>query len=143
MSDTTPEPEPIPEPVITNDVGTKRMADNNQVVVESEQTDLTPTPVTEETPVTKEATVTPVLENPTVTPEETKVTLEEPTIPQVPIADHEKPLMELLWENKLLRSDMEKLRIKNKELSLGLKELRQEFRELKERLDSVAFTIME
>lgn len=126
MSDTTPEP--IPEPVITNDVGTKRMSDNNQVAVEPNQTDVTPTPITDLTP--------------THMIEETPVT-EKPTIPQVPIADHEKPLMELLWENKLLRSDMNKLQIKNKELSLGLKELRQEFRELKERLDSVAFTIIE
>lgn len=133
MSDTTPEP--IPEPVVTNDVGTKRKSDNDQVTITPDQVttpveDLTPTTVTEE------ATITPVPEKSTITPEETKV-------PQVPIADHEKPLMELLWENKLLRSDMEKLRIKNKELSLGLKELRQEFRELKERLDSVAFTIIE
>lgn len=126
MSDTTPEP--IPEPVITNDVGTKRMSDNNQVAVEPNQPDVTPTPITDLTP--------------THMIEETPVT-EKPTIPQVPIADHEKPLMELLWENKLLRSDMNKLQIKNKELSLGLKELRQEFRELKERLDSVAFTIIE
>ena len=133
MSDTTPEP--IPEPVITNDVGTKRMSDNNQVAVEPNQTDVTPTPITDLTP-THMIEETPVTEKPTITPEETKV-------PQVPIADHEKPLMELLWENKLLRSDMNKLQIKNKELSLGLKELRQEFRELKERLDSVAFTIIE